>query len=61
MTKYQREALELLINDYYNTFVNGVSEGRSISKNKVESILNEGPLSAEHALSTSLVDPPCIL
>ncbi len=56
MTKYQRESLEQLFNDYYSIYVDGISEGRKLLKNEVEKLLDNGPLSAKKSVSASLVD-----
>jgi protease-4 len=56
MTKEEREILQAMIDDTYNTFIEVVSQGRNIPKEKVKEIADGRIFTGKQALSVGLVD-----
>jgi len=56
MSKEAREQLSIYLENIKNIFVDAISEGRNISKEKVREIINNGPYTMREAKEKSLVD-----
>lgn len=56
LTDEQRDVFTVLVNDAYDKFVNYVSEGRSIEKEKIINLADGRIFSGSQALSLNLID-----
>lgn len=56
MSDEQRQQLDWLLDDQFETAVQGIAEGRSLSPETVRGLIDQAPLSAEAALAAGLVD-----
>lgn len=56
MSGYEKEVMQMNIDDFYNDFVNKVAEGRKLLPSRVDSIAQGRVWSAESALGIGLVD-----
>ena len=56
MSEEHRESLDLVLRGVHEGFVAAVSEGRDLSTERVQSLLNEGPYAPEEALEAGLID-----
>jgi len=55
-TPEAEEQLNWLVDDYYAQLVEGVAKSRGLTPEKVKSLIDEGPFTAEQALKAKLVD-----
>jgi protease-4 len=50
------EAMNVLLDDLFNTFVEGVASGRRLTVEQVKKLIDDGPYTSEEALTAKLVD-----
>lgn len=55
-TPEHREASEALLRDYYDQLVDGIAEGRGMTRARVRAVIDQGPFVAADAVSLGLVD-----
>lgn len=55
-TEENREQVNRLLDDLYDQFIDGVAEGRNISRDSVRRIIDSGPFTSVEALEYGLVD-----
>ena len=55
-TPEHREATEALSRDYYEQLVDGIAEGRGMTRARVREVIDQGPFVAADAVSLGLVD-----
>ncbi|MDP8238913.1 MAG: signal peptide peptidase SppA [Candidatus Hatepunaea meridiana] len=56
MSDAHREELNYVLDDLYNQFIDGITEGRGYVGEQVGELIDDGPFSAEDAYSAGLVD-----
>lgn len=56
MSKEFREEMDALLDDLYGLMVETIAEGRKLDKEKVKSIINDGPFTAGEAKKRGLID-----
>lgn len=55
-TPEHREASEALVRDYYDQLVDGIAEGRGMTRARVRAVIDQGPFVAADAVSIGLID-----
>ena len=55
-TPEHREATEALSRDFYEQLVDGIAEGRGMTRARVRDVIDQGPFVASDALSLGLID-----
>ncbi len=56
MSEPHREMLGSILDDFYEQFIEGISQGRGIEEKSVKQLVDRGPFAAEDALKEGLVD-----
>ena len=56
MSEEMRENYTDLLDDFYNTYIQGISNGRGWTISETESIINNGPFITSHAIKNGLAD-----
>lgn len=59
ITPEQRQQMEWLIDDAFETVIGDVAQSRSLSPDEVKSLIDSAPFTAEKALASGLVDRLC--
>lgn len=56
MSKEFREEMDALLDDFYGLMVETIADGRKLDKEKVKSVIDEGPFTAGEAKKLGLID-----
>ena len=51
-----KEEIDAILDDYQNFYIEGISEGRNLSKDDTKAIQDKGPFTASEALKNKLID-----
>ncbi|MCH8303891.1 MAG: signal peptide peptidase SppA, partial [Candidatus Marinimicrobia bacterium] len=51
-----KEEIDAILDDYQNFYIDGISEGRNLSKDDTKALQDKGPFTASEALKSKLID-----